>query len=248
MKSSKHDYRYSHTEQGYGKHYHESFITHRYRKYIWDIEKVILVDIIRKYKNDGTSNHLDFACGTGRVLTFLENYCTNSTGVDISDSMLEIAESEAVNAKLISGDITKSDLLANQTYDLISAFRFFLRAQPSLKNDAMAKLVSHLDNDGYLVFNIHNNKSSISNNISKLYTLVRYGRVIARDEMSHRDVRSLVHQHGLSIVDSYAYGTYPVFREDQFFPEKITRFVDKYFKNKYLSTYVIYVCQKKNES
>jgi hypothetical protein len=108
----------------------------------------------------------------------------------------------------------------------------------------MSKLVRHLDSNGYLVFNIHNNRTSVSNNISKLYTKIKYGYVSDRDEMSYGEVVSFVQNHGLTVISTHAYGTYPVFREDQKFPEMIVRLVDRFIKSKYLSTYVIYVCKK----
>ena len=242
--TSKQDYRDSHTAKNYGEGYHKTFKTHAYRMYTWELERCILSNIVKDQFKGGVGSHLDFACGTGRVLTYLEQYCDKSIGVDISESMLEVAKREISNAQLVLGDLTQSDLLQNQRFDLITAFRFFLRAQPSLRNEAISKLAQHLDSDGYLVFNIHNNRTSISNKISKLYTKIKYGKVVDRDEMSYGEVVSLVRSHGLTITATHAYGTYPVFREDQKFPEKLTRLVDRFTKSKYLSTYVIYVCKK----
>lgn len=242
------DYRDSHTSKDYGKNYHKTFKDHAYRSYIWNQEKRILSGIALRYFEGSIDAHLDFACGTGRILTFFEQYTKSSTGLDISDSMLEVARKEVVRAKLISGDITRNELLGIQTYDLITAFRFFLRAQPQLKNEVMAKLVEHLNSNGYIVFNIHNNKSSISNNISKLYTKIKYRKVSPRDEMSYDEVCTLVNRHGLEVVQTYPYGTFPVFRGEQKFPVKITQFTDGLIKNRYLSTYNIFVCQKKQKT
>jgi len=83
MTSSK-DYRDSHTALGYGEGYHETFKTHAYRRYIWKLERCILRKIVKDQFKGGIRNHLDFACGTGRVLFYMEKYCDKSTGVDIT--------------------------------------------------------------------------------------------------------------------------------------------------------------------
>ena len=66
--------------------------------------------------------YLDFACGTGRLLSFLENNFAASTGVDISKDMLNIAEKYRKKSELICGDITREHLLDGRKYDIFTAF------------------------------------------------------------------------------------------------------------------------------
>jgi len=240
------DYRNSHTAPEYGRDYHNRFQAPGYRKYLWEVERNILKDIVNDFFNGKIQNYLDFACGTGRVLSFLESSSSRSVGLDISNSMLETAKNEVQSSNLICGDITReSNLLNGQVFDLITAFRFFLRAQPKLRDEVMGKLVENLAVDGHIVFNIHNNKTSVSNIISKLYTKIKYGSVKVRDEMSFDEVETLTANHGLVIVKTYPYSTFPIFRENRPFSKKLVQFSDNYFAGKILSTYIIYVCRKK---
>ena len=62
-----------------------------YRKYIWETEKRILNELLARYFDKRIENYLDFACGTGRILAHLEPHARQSVGLDLSESMLEVA-------------------------------------------------------------------------------------------------------------------------------------------------------------
>lgn len=239
------DYRKSHTAKGFGADYHKRFEDSPYRKYIWDIEQNLLIGLIEKYYDGKVDNYLDFACGTGRIITLLEKYTKKAIGLDVSDSMLEVAKKQIKTAKLIKGDITSEKVLSDSKFKLITAFRFFLNAQPDLRSAVMNKLSEHLDTEGYLIFNIHNNTSGLTNQISKVYTTIKYRKRIPNKEMSVTEVKELLDQNGLKIVEMIPYGTFPIFKEEKKFPETLVKIVDKYFTNTTLSTYIIYVCQAK---
>ena len=65
-------YRNSHQNEGKGESYHKSFKELPYRSLIWHIEKNYLTKILSKFFIKETQiNHLDFACGTGRIIAHL---------------------------------------------------------------------------------------------------------------------------------------------------------------------------------
>ena len=77
--------------------------------------------------------HLDFACGTGRILEYFAGRVDSSTGVDVSDSMMEVAGRWPPKAELIEADLTQNDVLGDRRFNLITAFRFFPNAEPELR-------------------------------------------------------------------------------------------------------------------
>lgn len=86
-----------------------------------------------------------------------EMFCT-SYGMDVSDSMLKIARERSKKAVIEKRDLALNPL--EKRFDVITAFRFFLNAEPSLRNEALMSIHKHLDENGILVVNIHVNKWS----------------------------------------------------------------------------------------
>lgn len=121
---------------------------------LWGIEKSILLKEICLIRKNGIK-YLDFACGTGRILSFVERYVSESTGVDISENMLKFTKNKIKKSLLLNCDLTKNDIIKNNRYDLITAFRFFLNAQDNLRNEVMLLLSEKLTEDGVFIFNIH---------------------------------------------------------------------------------------------
>jgi len=209
------DYRSSH--QGKGEDYHNRFAGSSHRALIWRIEQRILKGVLRRhFPRPDQIRHLDFACGTGRILQLLEGDVGSSTGVDIAQSMLEVAGQGLENTRLICADITRSDELDDERFDLITAFRFFPNAEPALRDEAMAKLKTFLAPGGLLVFNNHLRAGSL-----------RHRRFLAKDRkgvlkskrrlhvMSDQEVADLIEHHGLRVVESHHLGLLPVKKEQK---------------------------------
>jgi SAM-dependent methyltransferase len=197
-------YRESH--QGCGIDYHDQFARNPRRRMMWQLEQHILDSVLdtihdtsdRQNTNQPGSqlDYLDFACGTGRVLAFVSARTDSATGVDVSDSMLEVAGTSAPKAELISADITGDDSpLANRRFDLITAFRFFPNAEAGLRSDAIRALADSLKPDGRLVFNNHRCLSSLRHRLVRLLTFGRKGRT----GMSRLEVHEMVAEAGLEI-------------------------------------------------
>jgi predicted TPR repeat methyltransferase len=104
---------------------------------------------------------LDFACGSGRVVVYLESRARMVVGVDVSKDMIDVARTRVSTATLICGDIAtgaRADFpepLHTTKYDLITAFRFFTNAEPDLRRSAMLALAQMLKSaDSRLVFTV----------------------------------------------------------------------------------------------
>ncbi|GAI35128.1 unnamed protein product, partial [marine sediment metagenome] len=133
--SAESDYRKSHIGKNKS-FFYKSYVYSKssYDTAIWEREKSCLINIIEKYLRDADINYLDFACGTGRIISFLETKVNMPFGIDISGSMIELAKKKVTHSKIIKGDITKDPSLIKGEFNLITCFRFFLNAQDSLKH------------------------------------------------------------------------------------------------------------------
>jgi SAM-dependent methyltransferase len=149
-------YRDSHTRPGYGDYYNRAYGRGYYRATWSDIEIPLLRPILAQL---GGADHscLDFACGTGRVTSEAARHFGRVVGVDVSPEMLSSAEvPESVELRRI--DLTRRSL--GETFDVATAFRFFLNAEESLRSEALRAIHRHLKDDGHLVCNIHMNATS----------------------------------------------------------------------------------------
>ena len=127
-------------------------------------------------------------------------------GLDISDTMLAVARERVPDATLVQADATRNPAaLQHRRFDFVTAFRFFLNAQPSLRDAAMAFLVTTLrDESSRLLFNVHGNRHSTR-------ALLAAKAMITREQfasMSVRDSIELAARHGLEVIEWYGLGSY----------------------------------------
>ncbi|WP_394555104.1 class I SAM-dependent DNA methyltransferase [Agromyces sp. MMS24-JH15] len=177
---------------------------------LWKIEKTQLLSIIRDlYGALDRIDYLDFASGTGRIIGFLEDKVDSATGIEISPAMVERARSRLRHGTVVCTDITDSTAPIEAQYDLITAYRFVLNAEPALRIKAMRALAARLrDGHSLLVFNNHGHIPSL-----KSFTHSR-GHRRGRPEdwrpegnvLPDSDVHELAHQAGLRIVQQHGYG------------------------------------------
>lgn len=137
--------------------YDANYQSDSYANILFEIEKKYLLAIIGKIKRTHAEiNSLDFACGTGRITEFIEKYVDFSEGLDISESMLQIARKKAIKSKFFYGDITNDPMICPGPYDLVTAFRFVTNAQSDLRMEALKALSSRMErSESLLVFNVH---------------------------------------------------------------------------------------------
>ena len=193
-----------------GRDYHETFHLLPHLAMVWGLERRLLIRILGKEFSDHPPTHLDFACGTGRILGSLSLFTASSTGVDISASMLEVARDSIEDVETLEADITRDDILSGRTFDLITALQFFPRAETDLRRDAIEVLEKHLKPGGILIFNNHLNRHSLVRRI-----VVALGRTgLTRDEeaqwgMSRCEAHELATSVGLEVEREYSLAVLP---------------------------------------
>ena len=198
-------YRDSHKYADKGAEYEAYYETQAWQRFLWSREQKVILRILEKYYGDKDIDLLDFACGTGRVTSFLENRVRTSTGVDVSGSMLAIARKKLKRTEVIEGDITSADVLQGREFNLITAFRFFLNAEPELRLAAIKALAGLLAKDGCLVFNNHRNLGSPW---IKWSCMRRHQKNLqgTYNVMTVTEMKELVKNAGLEIIEIYPIG------------------------------------------
>ena len=233
-------YRASHLDKGAD--YARSFAELPHRALLWDLERRALDGVLARHLGSSEVDLLDFACGTGRILSHLAPRVRSATGVDVSASMLAEARLNVPGATLHLADLTVDDRLGDATYGLVTAFRFFPNAEPALRAAGMAALVHHLAPGGVVVFNNHRNDSSLVRRLASLR-----GRETP-EGMSDAQVRFLVRSSGLRIVDSIPLGVLPLTDRRMVGPrplvERVERVASLLPGARSLAQNLIYVCRR----
>lgn len=188
---------YTESHKAKGRDYHDSFTpeVNPHRAMVWRLEQRALDGIVRDHVPPGKVAHLDFACGTGRVLGLFRNRFTSATGVDVAPSMMAVAREVAPEAELIEADLTQQDALGDRQFELITAFRFFPNAEPELRQSVLRVLARHLSPRGVLVFNNHKNRNSLPGRVSR-----GLGRAAPGPTMIDSEVRALIADAGLRVA------------------------------------------------
>ena len=204
--------------------------------------------IVRKQFPICPPSHLDFACGTGRLLELLSPITSSSTGVDVSASMLQVARDTLTGVELIEADITRTDCLGSRRFDLITAYRFFPNAEPSLRREALSVLVRHLEPEGILIFNNHLNRGSLVRRIA-----VASGRTGSTQQeeakygMSSREAHELVTAAGLTVEQEHPLAILPFTDRFMFRPaamlEKLESMLGSFGPLTPLAQNLVYLCR-----
>jgi SAM-dependent methyltransferase len=245
MDRSRTSARYTDRHKGRGSEYHGTFSpdVNPYRAMTWRLEQRALDGILRDHLPSGTFTHLDFACGTGRTLEYFARHPASSTGVDVSSSMMDVAKAVAPEAELIEADLTEQDVLGERTFDMITVFRFFPKAEPELRQSVISVLARHLAPDGLLVFNNHKNRNSLRARISRLGR-----RGSAGGTMTHAEVEALLPRAGLRILKVIPVASLPLSDKHVLLPlglvEPLERVIGGWSPLAGLAQDIIYVCAR----
>lgn len=210
-----HDYRKSHLNKG--DDYDEIFSQRLRESLLWDLEKSVLVSLLNRHFVDAPPNHLDFACGTGRILRHLRPYVAQSVGVDVSSAMIAVANRQAQGSETILGDITREPLLHGRKFDLITAFRFFPNAEPELRREAIQALRPLLSDSGVVIFNNHLNDSS------SVRRLQRIAKRRVGHTMSQTEVDQVCAWGSLCIEAEYGLGILPDFGDRKWWSRALVK-------------------------
>jgi SAM-dependent methyltransferase len=198
-------YRTSHASTDYGQRYRRTYERGYYR-YQWEqIEKPILDRLFDEQWSRGARSILDFACGGGRILSIGEQCFEMSCGVDVSGSMLIEARRVCHKSDLVLQDITTKPL--GSTFDVVTAFRFFLNAEPELRKEALQAIRQALNPGGVLIANVHVNSRSILGCVYRLRNTL-FGRTIA-NTLSYRTFEETLRANGFRIEKTVWYSFLP---------------------------------------
>jgi len=198
-------YKESHKYATKGAEYEEHYEKQPWERYLWSREREIILRILEKYFTGREIHLLDFACGTGRIAGFLENRVKTSTGVDVSDSMLAIARKKLRQTEIVKADITVENIFKPRKFNLITAFRFFLNAEPELRSAAVGAIAELLCEDGYFVFNNHHSLGSPWIGLLNARHLKKYPEGTF-NVMSIDQMKRLVEGAGMEMVEIYPAG------------------------------------------
>lgn len=172
--------------------------------WVWELQQPILRDIIARESTARPSVRLlDYACGTGRVLSFVSGLVDHAEGVDISGEMVALAQQRCPDATVIQGDVSSPGL---GQYDVATCFRFILNAQPELRGEVLAGLHARLvDTNGILIVNNHGNRRSLRHPAVRLSR----SRAVFRNELSDEQVRTMLTSAGFVVEERHGTGLFP---------------------------------------
>jgi SAM-dependent methyltransferase len=239
------DYRASHADPAKPEDYELAYRPDTYAAWVWERQKPYLDQLIGRRLGGGDIRYLDVACGTGRIIGHVEQRVADSTGVDISGPMLEIAGRNLTRSALIQGDPTRDRDLVTGRFDLVTSFRLLLNAQPELRDDILAFTNGILADDGVFVFDVHGNTTSL-----RVAGALR-NRLLRREpihQLSVLQVRRMLRRHGLEVVEMRGFGlvTPKLFRTlGRARAERIEALVQRFSVLRYLCVNLVFVARKR---
>jgi SAM-dependent methyltransferase len=198
-------YRASHAGAGYGKHYEETYRRGYYADLWTRIESPLLEKLFVQCAAEGRRACLDFACGTGRITALAERYFEECVGVDVSDTMLEVARTKCARAQLVRRDITVEPI--GTAFDVITAFRFFLNAEQPLRRAGLRALRSALAPGGRIIINVHVNRTSLLGIAYRFRNWTRQRHIA--NTLGLEELAEMLREENLHIESVVHYGLLP---------------------------------------
>ena len=236
-----------------------------FESFIFELEKNILRNIIAPLQGKDKS-YLDFACGTGRIISFVsENFTFGEyVGIDSSPTMIKTAREKTGPTKVefISGNVLEdSDFLANNYFDVVSAFRLILNLEPENRYRLLQAIHKTMRSGGVFIVNNHMNRFSvlgmIALSIRKILHFPLKNDLQARQEgkrriintMSEREVRKLLKDTGFEVIGVRRFILFPGHKNCLALPRRVLFFVELLLSKIPLLNLFgkdqIYVCFKK---
>jgi SAM-dependent methyltransferase len=138
-------------------------LANRFELAIYALEREILLDLFRRLRaSDPETRYLDFACGTGRILSVFRGAIRTLVGVDTSPGQLAEARVRIPEAELIEGNLVLNHgLLGGRRFDLITCFRLLLNLEPENRIPILQALRRTLSPGGHLIVDNHMNRYSV---------------------------------------------------------------------------------------
>lgn len=240
------DYRSSHVSPGKGIRYDAIYARGSALDFYWtQFERPYLEAQFAHAKvQRPNGRYLDFACGTGRILSVGAAYFDDSVGIDVSEPMTAVARQKIPSAQIIQADVLEQPVDVG-AFDVVTLFRFLLRAGV-LRDEILAWLRGAIRDDGILIVNNHRNARSLRG------VSYRVGHRIHPDGfedeiLTDRQVEALLRRHGFEIIEQYGFGSVPSFRGHLLLPRGLLLAVERRLSGSGLLTGFaknrIYVCR-----
>lgn len=209
------------TEASDARHYDSTeYAPGSYSSWIWELQRPYVqreIEALRRQRS--RIRLLDFACGTGRVLSFVENLADESIGLDISAEMLSLAATKCRRSVLIEGNLATNPALITESFDIITMFRFILNAGPELASTILRLLHPHLlAAQGRLICNVHGNSWSLRRFALAFHRSGRSSQSTRPstpppmlEQMSPRQMHDILRNTGYRVRSAYGFGLFPRF-------------------------------------
>ncbi len=194
---------YTDSHQGRGADYAHEYETPPMRALMWQLERSVLAELLARTR---ARSVVDFACGTGRVTGLLAERLPDAdvTGVDVAESMLEIAREEVPGVRFVHVDGRDlARVVPDGTVDLMTAFRFFANADAELRDGAAEAIAAAVRPGGYVLLNNHRNFWSPS------YLARRVRPSAPAEGARNNDVLAPFLDRGFRVVARHSLGVLP---------------------------------------
>jgi len=189
-----------------------------YSSWIWELQRPYVQREVSALRQDRSQIRLlDFACGTGRVLSFVENFADESIGLDISPEMLSLAAKKCRRSALVEGNLVENPALIDGPFDVVTMFRFILNAGPELSSTILRILHPLLlAHRGRLICNVHGNSLSLRRFALAAHRSTHSSQSKQPEEpppmleqMSPRQMQELFRKTGYRVLSAYGFGLFP---------------------------------------
>jgi ubiquinone/menaquinone biosynthesis C-methylase UbiE len=199
------------------KHYDSIF---RYVNY--ENECDALEKIFSKYSCKKPSTILDVGCGTGSHTVILSKRGYSVTGIDMSDRMIELAKSKALD-KRVEADFFSQDMrsmkLGNRKFDcsicMFGVFNYLLTPEDLAR--FFSGLKRHIVSGGLFIFEFNNVSAIRPFNLGRFWKKIQDGRnnLYVLSE-SGFDVETSIHEVDVTYISTEEKGTETFSERHQF--------------------------------
>ncbi|MFA5303073.1 MAG: class I SAM-dependent methyltransferase [Candidatus Nanoarchaeia archaeon] len=233
-------------------------INNKFEVFIFELEKYFLNKIIYPIQSP-LKNYMDFACGTGRIISYVyTNFkFKRYLGIDLSRIMIAQAQKGVQKGIFFKvADISRDNNIPKQ--DVITCFRLFLNLEDYNRKIILKSLNKLLKKDGYLIINNHLNRFSFLGAIAFILHNF-FGFPFKREPnpdnkktilntLKNSELKDLIESCGFEVKKIYSFCFFPGYKNYIFLPKKILFVIEKAIsKINFLSFFAkdaIFLCKK----